>query len=446
MTMVEDLINWVQRKPVIVIRFNRQFSEALYNSRQGFEHLTFTRPHAELEPFELPTPCLLEIRDDESVKCYLATVIRKRAVSTFDSRLTIKKLRAVYPDSLQAMASLISDSRMKRLLKERLPDEGRIAKLSPTLSAHIVKLLAAISENRMALETVLSLLPGLRRVADTSWAQEDAIRSAMAVFGLSSDTLPEQLVLKRGTSSGLGLIGTYLYEDNIVRADASQLPGFEMIFPDVTGRAVFVKEDERLEIYTANKLPLEQMLGVDLIYVNKTRGNIVMIQYKMLEEVNQENRSGDWLFRPDCQLYNEIDRMLIPEFNGFLDDYRLNRNPFFFKFVKRKIIEDTHQSFFISLDHLIKMLESPKYKGPRGGIRLSYEALDGTYLRKADMLGLIRSGYIGTHRAETEALAVIIEQAAQGNKALVLAWQQRRQEMKQEKRHDRSGVFAYESA
>ena len=41
------------------------------------------------------------------------------------------------------------------------------------------------------------------------------------------------------------------------------------------------------------------------------------------------------------------------------------------------------------------------------------------------MLGLIRSGYIGTHRAETAALATIIHEAAKGNKAVVLAWQQK---------------------
>ena len=59
-----------------------------------------------------------------------------------------------------------------------------------------------------------------------------------------------------------------------------------------------------------------------------------------------------------------------------------------------------------------------------GGIRVSYDALDGAYLREADMLGLIRSGYVGTRRDETEALATIIDQVAKGNRAVVLAWQQ----------------------
>jgi len=151
----------------------------------------------------------------------------------------------------------------------------------------------------------------------------------------------------------------------------------------------------------------------------------------MLEEANQESSNRDWLFRPDQQLRDEIARMRLPGFDGSSRDYRLNRNPFFFKFVKRKIVDDTHQSFLVSLDHLKQILAAPEARGPRGGVRLSYEALGGTYLREADMLGLIRSGYIGTHKAETEALATIIQEAAKGNKAVVLAWQQKIQETAQ---------------
>lgn len=431
MSVAVKIAKWVQKKPLILIRFDEAFSESLHNSRQGFEHLTIVKPHSFLQAIKLPTLCLLEIQEGNATKCYMATAIRKTAVSTFDSRLTIKKLRALHPDSLQAIEALIADSRMKRLLGKRLPSEGAITNLSPKLSALLIEILAGYSENQSALGTALSLLPRLRRVTDSSWAQEDAIQSAMAAFGIRGNAIPDQVVLKRGTSSGLGLIGAHLYEDNVVHSDASQLPGFEAISVDVTGRAVFQKRDERLVIYTANKLPLEQMLGVDLIYINETRGNVVMLQYKMLEEYEQDNDNRDWLFRPDQQLRDEIARMRLPDFDGSLSDYRLSRNPFFFKFVKRRVVDDRHQSFLVSLDHLNQILAAPEANGPRGGVRLSYEALDGTYLREADMLGLIRSGYIGTHKAETAALATIIQEAANGNKAVVLAWQQKIQEASQ---------------
>ena len=359
MSTAVKIANWVKKKPMILIRLDEAFSESLHNSRQGFEHLTMVKPHFIFQAVKLPTPCLLEVQEDDATKCYLATATRKAAVSTFDSRITLKKLRVLKPDSIESLESLVTDSRMKRLLRDRLPDEGGITNLSPKLSAHLVELLAADSQNQAALDTALSLLPRLRRVTNTTWAQEDAIKSAMVAFGIRSSALPDQVILKKGASSGLGLIGAHLYEDNVVHSDASRLPGFDAVSTDVTGRAVFRKGDERLVIYTANKLPLEQMLGVDLIYINETRGNIVMVQYKMLEEDKQDKNNRDWIFRPNQQLRDEIARMQLPNLAGPFSDYRLSRNPFFFKFVKRKVIEDTHQSFFVSLDHRLCQVLQP---------------------------------------------------------------------------------------
>ena len=428
MSVAVKIANWVRKKPMILICFDQTLSESLYNSRSGFEHLTMVKTHSVLQAIKLPTLCLLESQEHNTTRCYLATVTRKTAVSTFDSRLTIKKLRVLKQASLRSIEALITDLRMRRLLSDRIPDEGGIASLSPKLSAHLIEVLARDSENQSALDTAFSLLPRLRRIPHINWAQEDAIQFAINAFGIRGYGIPDQVVLRHGTSSGLGLIGAYIYEDNVVHSDASQLPGFDVIASDVTGRAVFQKGDERLIIYTANKLPLERMLGVDLIYINETRGNVIMVQYKMLKEDRQDSGRADWLFRPDKQLHDEIARMRLPAFEGSLNDYRLSRNPFFFKFVKRKIVDNSHQSFLVSIDHLKQVLVAPENRGPKGGIRLSYEALDGTYLRESDMLGLIRSGYIGTHRAETAALATIIQEVARGNKAMVLAWQQKIQE------------------
>ncbi|WP_299391812.1 hypothetical protein [uncultured Desulfovibrio sp.] len=430
MNTVDQLVRWVQRKPLILIRFDKEYSLSLYNSPQRFERLTLTQRHSVFQSINLPTLCLLEVRySDAKTCCYLATAIRKKTVSTFDSLLTIEKLRIVLPASLQGIKTLISDVQMLRLMEECLPDEGCVISLSPQLSAYLLGILSENLANQPALETAFSLLLGWRQATNIHWGQKNAIQVAIDAFGLRDKVIPAKVVLKKNATSGLSLVGAYIYEDNVVHADASKLPGFKMISSDVTGRAEFQKGNERLVIYTANKLPLEQMLGVDLIYINETRGNIVMIQYKMLEERASEGNGRDWLFRPDQQLYDEVARMKLPDFCGMVNDYRLNSNPFFFKFVKRTIESDNHRSFIVSLEHLRQILYSSESKGPKGGIRLSCNALDGTYLRENDIIGLIRSGYIGTHRAETESLKVLIKVAAEGNKAIILAWQKKIQEV-----------------
>lgn len=419
------IAQWVNNKPIILIRFDKEISECLLNSKQGFEHLTIAKLHRVFQNFKLPTLCILEVQDRNITHCYLGVATRKRAVSTFESSLTIKKLRSITPLSLHEIEEAVTDNRMKQLLRERLPDDRVFSNLSPKLSSYLVELLAQNSKNHIALNTAFSLLPKLRCTPNTNWAQEDAIHLALAAFGIRTNITPNSVILKSGTISGLSRIAPHLYEDNVVHADASKIPGFDAIAPDITGKAVFEKGDERLVIYTANKLPLEKMLGVDLIYINETRGNIIMIQYKMLEEFIQDGESRDWIFRPDKQLKEEISRMQLPKFQRKITDYRLNRNPFYFKFVKRKIVDDSHQSLLIALDHLKLILKSPELRGSKGGIRLSYEALNGTYLRETDMISLIRSGYIGTHRIETEMLKTIISEGAKGNKTLVLAWQRK---------------------
>jgi hypothetical protein len=281
-----------------LIRFDETFSQSLLNARKGFEHLTIVKPHSVLQDFKLPTLCLLEFQDHAETKCYLGTATRKTAVSTFDSRLTIKKLRYIAPSSLQEIEAKVTNKQMKQLLASRIPVDGGFSNLSPKLSVYLIELLAQFPDNHAALETALALLPGLRRTPHFNWAQEDAINTAMSAFGIRANEIPNEIILKRGAPSGLGQIGAHLYEDNVVHTDASYLPGFDVIAPDVTGRAVFKKRDERLVIYTANRLPLEEMLGVDLIYVNETRGNIVMIQYKMLKEPQHNNGNRDWIFRP----------------------------------------------------------------------------------------------------------------------------------------------------
>lgn len=399
--------------------FDKQISNALHESRQEFERLTVARPHSTFSDFKLPTVCLVEIYCGNYKLLKLGVVSKKTAVSTLDSRLTIRKLRDVLPASLQKFKAKLDMTRMKTFFAGSIAKRKEFSLLSPKLSKDIIKVFDLESQNRAALETALSVLPGLREPSPNMWAQEDAIDSALEIFGLRMNDADDILV-KRNSDSGLAFIGNaHLYEDNVVHSEASNLPGFEKISQSLTGKATFKKRDEQLTIYTANKLPLEKMLGVDLIYVHETRGNIVMIQYKMLEADDTE----EWVFRPNSQCFDEISRMQLPRIQAAITDYRLHRSPFYFKFVKRKGVTGSPQSFLISLDHFQQLLNSQASRGPKGGVRISYKALDGTYLRQADILSLIRSGYIGTHRVETDSLRLIIEEVANGNRAVVIAWQ-----------------------
>jgi len=430
MTVFDELAHWVEKKPLVLLCLDERVSEALYDSRAGFEKFTFAQPHATFDNIKLPTICMVEIKSQEGPQCYIAVIKSKSPITTFESRATVKKLRKISVSSFESLSNMIPAKKFKNEFTTKCPTTGAVALLTPQLSSHIIEILTTDPTNHGALETVSFSLPGLRQMRDSEWSQNNAIETAIAAFALRNDAILELVEVRKNASTMLNNIGEpRVLEDNVITCDAGYLPGFSLIEKDLTGRAVFTRKGERLEVYTANKGPLEKMLGVDLIYINDTLGNIIMIQYKMLEEEHQGGDKGsDWVFRPDKQVETEISRMnlLMPELTT--EDYRLNKNPFYFKFVKRKVKGNSPQSFLMSLEHLNQFRQSPAAKGPKGGIRISYDTLHGTYLRASDIISLIRSGYIGTHRSESKLLKPIISQVSKGNKALVLAWQKRIQQ------------------
>lgn len=424
MNLLEKLPQWFEKKPLILLRFDESVTSGLYNSKRGFAHFTIAKPHEVFDVLKLPTLCLVELPVGTSREYYIGVVTSKDAVSTFDSRLTVIKLQALNLTSLSSLRAKLLGRNHQSALKKRLAT-GRLAlELAPKLSVAIVDVLAKDSKNREAIQKAAFNLPRLRRISTTEWAQGDAIRTAVAAFGLSKMAMPDLVETPDGSDSALDNLDVHVLEDNVIAKDASEIPGFRLMEKHVTGRAVFTNANERLDVYTANKGPLEMMLGVDLIYINGVVGNTVMVQYKMLEPSRAE-ATTDWIFRPDTQLKKEIARMRFPPVPGRIKDYRLHKNPFFFKFVKRKGDGVSHQSFVITLEHLNRLLGSTRSTGARGGVRVSYQALDGAYLREGDLIGLIRSGYIGTHRVESTALNPIIAAVAKGSRALVLAWQRR---------------------
>ena len=442
MSLLEQLVQWFETRPLVLLRFPDGFEQAILESKRGLDRFTFAKPHDAFQDVKLPTLCLVEMREGVTRKCFVGVAKSKAAVTTLDSRLTVIKLQALDLSSLEAIEAKLVEKYFQTTLKQKLSTTYLASGLSPKLSAAIIDALAADSQNRKAIETAAIHIPRLRRTSAAEWEQLDAIKTAMAAFGLSKSDFPGILEVPEGSDSTLNYLDSqvdsseeapnevsgeaHVLEDNVIAKDASVIPGFELIEKHMTGRAVFFSSGERLEVYTANKGPLEEMLGVDLIYINETAGNTVMVQYKMLtSHTDPESMKTDWIFRPDDQFKAEVARMKLPALTGTIGDYRLHRSPFFFKFVKRKGDGDTHASFVTSLGHLNQFLESPKSKGPKAGVRVSFDSLDGVYLRETDLLGLIRSGYIGTHQIETDALKPIIQAVSEGKRALVLAWQKR---------------------
>ncbi len=425
----------VETNGIFCVRFNQAASDGMKRSKQGMEKFTFAKFH-DIVNCKVPTVCLVELKKNSTqTACYLGVVSNKKAITTLDTRITLKNLKRINIDSFIELINSITENRMKNRLEEQIKNK-ECAVTSSKLSGLIIQLLAQNKKNHTALKQIPSLIKINKKPRYNYFHQSDAVKFALSTFDSRSAYKTESVIIKKGSESTLETYGEEFdieninenfqenkvirfYEDNIIHCDTVDIDEFKCIKKDATGCAIFTCRDEKLTIYTANKLPLEEVLGVDLIYINETIGSIVMIQYKMLKK-----ESGGWIYRPDKQLDKEISRMQTPNYNTEFKDYRLHKNPFFFKFIKNMSTKKDPSSCYISLEHLNKILSSDEAQGPRGGIRVTYENLNGTFLRKADMLGLIRSGYIGTHKEEYENLKPIIAQISQGNNSVVLAYKE----------------------
>ena len=419
---LDNLKRLVNKKPLVVFQFDSAEWERLRESRRGANEFTIARSHELFEKVRVPTACLVIGNDDHDSEVYFGLASSRSAVTTLESRIKVKRALHIKPSKKSDILDLVTDNAHARNLRDRLASGDSVIALSPKLSVHLVEKLAAIDSNRGAMRAAVASLTAPKYYRSMDALQEDAVHTAMRAFGLSPGDQAVSLELSRGKDTALARVN--IMEDSIVEHDARTFPDFEMIDSDVTGRAVFEKGRERLEVFTANRCPLENVFGVDLIYFNVTRENIVMVQYKMLEPHSPKDGDKDWVYRPDNKLDDEIGRMkkFSKEHPPKAYEYRLNPQVFFLKFVKRNGAL-SNAGIVIPIDHFEKLRADPSCKGPRGAVRMSFQTLAGRYLRQGPFLDLIRSGYIGASTETTAHLKALVETVVRGDRAVVGAIQ-----------------------
>lgn len=402
----QEILRNVDKRSITLIKMDIGKSSALKESADNREYMTLAFRHNYFEKTRKNSICILELNYENEVSIteyLLGVVTNKSAITTFETRVSINSLSKIYMSSFMNLSSKFKDEKIEKTFKNKLSSELEVINLTSATSKATISALLEDKNNHYALSKASNRLNISKSKDYIDLVQEDAENMALKIFGID--------VNKKTRYE------SRLYEDNIIQSDLNNLEGFTKVAADYTGRVCYIKNQERLTIYHSNKLPLEKMLGVDLIYINETMNSVVMIQYKMLEREYE-----DWIFRPDLQMTKEISRMKLPESSGNHEGYRLNSNPFFFKFIKREA-EGLGSSFVISLDHYQHYIFTESANGARGGKRIGFETLKRNYLTSSDIINLIRSGYVGTHVQETKAIKIIVDAVAKGNKEVIIAWQ-----------------------
>jgi hypothetical protein len=309
LSWLQRLSGIVEQKPLVIIRFDQHEWSRLYHSRRGVNEFTIARSHSLLEGIPTPTPCIVVTRaptDPESNDrdpldpffaeslegadhLHFGLISSRSAITTLESRIKVKRCVLIEPDSEAELLQLVSHQPHAGNLERRLQSTASIIQLSPKLATHVIERLASIEINHGPMRAVAESLSTPQTFREMAALQEDAVHAALKAFGLSLHDQASSLELFEGRETALARVS--IMEDSVIEHDARHLPGFDLVGSDITGRAVFTRDRERLEIFTANRRPLEHVFGVDLIYLNATRQNIVMLQYKMLEPDRGEDET-----------------------------------------------------------------------------------------------------------------------------------------------------------
>lgn len=348
------------------------------------------------------------------------------AIATFDTRVLFDLVSPIVPGSLHRLLSAVTAPGLRKHA-DRFASESRgFERVSPKLGRALVARIAAEPQNGPAFARIMAHQQRPTHYENARALQQDAVALAVKAFGGDEASAVELL----GGDTAIATIR--VLEDAAIEHDARWIPGWRLTGSNLTGRATFKKPGERMDVFTANKRPLEELFGVDLIYLNVARGALVMVQYKMLEPEERGRRRSPtdvfacdeideqgWIVRIDEQFKDELARMR--QFDRDLDPrgpYRLNSGAFFFKLVRRyAAIKST--GILLSLSHLDHMIGEGVLIGPGGGLRIGYRSLNGQYLRSEPFVELVRSGYVGTRGATTDHLQALIEASLDGGRAVV---------------------------
>lgn len=259
--------------------------------------------------------------------------------------------------------------------------------------------------------------------------QKEAVLTAMNIAGISRDETQgwDYSEGEKPKSFLDGIDQVNLREDSMIFNDLNNMPGFDLIKSTKFSSSVFENEKARLTVLLANRLPLEELTGTDLIYFNEDFKCFVMVQYKVMEKEND-----NFIFRlPNRQLSEEIARMNsivrsleATEGNELVHNYRISEKPFFIKICPRLDFSPDDISLckgmYVPLDY-IKILQNDKcIEGKRGGKGITYDNV-GRYFDNTAFKTIIEGGWIGTNQNQSILLEEIIKDILQNGKTAVLA-------------------------
>ncbi len=269
--------------------------------------------------------------------------------------------------------------------------------------------------------------------AKINWAyQRDAVVTALEIARIPKEQLAVVPQLDEEVSPTITSIfdsdeDVTSTEDQLILQDlAKASEGWRWIKDQRFPAKLFTNRDTSLTIILANKLPLERLLGVDLIYVNETFRSVIFVQYKMFS-----GKEGEDGYRPDKQLAEEIKRMDVAAkvlagvaVDQSCDGYRLGQDPFFLKFCSKLLSHNDKghvPGIYVPLSFWKRLVNTQAAKGKRGGTIIYPDTFGRRKMTPTNFIDMVGRGWIGTSTQQTDLVIPYLFDVLRGRKSVVLA-------------------------
>lgn len=252
--------------------------------------------------------------------------------------------------------------------------------------------------------------------------EKDAVGLALDFTGMNRSPIQRW---DGSTDSGFlaGLQSLSLREDPIIQHDAGVFGDWDVLRGEsVVGSTVFEQHGAKLTVLNVNRLPLEEALGVDLVYYHERYRAFVLVQYKRMKQ----ERSLGWVYRPDANHQREVARMkTIPVAEPRPLDawsYRLNFGACFFKLCK-SVTFDPHTTallpgMYLPLEYFAAAESSAR--GPQEGVAYGYSTLP-RHLNNTQFVDLVQDGWVGTAGDVSDELREFVRALLVDGRSVVVA-------------------------
>ncbi|GLS05278.1 hypothetical protein GCM10007860_24280 [Chitiniphilus shinanonensis] len=322
----------------------------------------------------------------------LSTPERMQRLDATDWHKLIAQVKACRPSDAAAIDLLIAKRTEQRLLPSGNQRYDRL------------------NEQRDGLGLVLDI--GKQDRAKTLKSlQVDRVDSATSILSLLDDVLiQERSLLEHDRRVFEQLFG----EKN--------LPSQWANFDDQQGHKV--------RVTIVDKTALETVLGIDLIIYHTCYQSFLLLQYKRMTK----NAKGKWTYpiSPSSRLHDQLKKTRV-FMNAAADtqapaptlwNYRLNEDPFFFKFCQEHSPTARNENLIpgitLSADHLSHFLTLPESEGEGDGRLVGYHNCP-RYLNNTEFTQLAQMGWIGAGVQSAELMRKVLEANRAGNRSAMFA-------------------------